>query len=57
MFYRQFDQAFSGAHFHGFNRKTSQMKLMMSGFKNSRTGLNERAYLRVQSAMARVSMK
>lgn len=57
MFYKHFDQTFSDTYFHGYNKKTSEMKLMMGGFKFSRAGLKDRASDRVQSAMARVSIK
>jgi len=57
MFYKQYDQAFSETYFHGYNKKASEINPQMSGFKNSKNGLNERASMRVKSAMARYSTK
>lgn len=55
LFFKKYDQAFSGTYFHGYNKKPSELNLLMGGFKVSRNGLKERASMRVRSAMARYS--
>lgn len=57
MFYKNYDQTFSETFFRGYNKKASETKLMMNGFKISRNGLKDRASLRIQSAMARYTHK